>query len=154
MKKSNTYLSAFAFVVAFTIILSQFACDKSEEPLDERQVLINKLVGKTWAIHSVAGPNGDKTLDYENMKLSFVQVAGVFKVNYSVNNSHVIWSGPGVLEFSETVGNFRRSDSVVGALELPSDTELIIKVEWLKTTVGKGRVSSVEGDHSFTFVAQ
>jgi hypothetical protein len=95
----------------------------------------------------------DKTSLFSGLALQWSKTS-----TFSAVNGGVIWPSTGTWSFTDGsaqtlfVSLSNGTDAVV-TIETLNDTNLIISLRWDETTIGQGRVRSVQGDHTFEFEA-
>ena len=142
LKNIVTFILLLSIVFAF---VSLSGCKKDEPSASE--VTTNKLISATWKISSVTVNSTDKTSLFTNMTLKFTAT------NYTTTNGGVVWPASGTWEFVDaTAKEVRRNDDLEITIVEATDASLKLSLIWDTGTFGPGRVSSVAGNHVFSFV--
>ncbi len=146
MKKINTFLFTAATIISVLLVTS---CKKSDDPQPETARIKGLLKANTWRIQSVTVDATDKTELFTGLTLSFTDT------NYTTTNGSVVWPVSGTWTFTDdTAKKIKRNDNLeVTIIEL-TETSLKLSLAWATGTFGSGRVSSVAGNHVFSFVKQ
>lgn len=136
----------FAFsLISIVLILMMAACG-SDDPQPETDRVSALLTASPWKIQSVTVDGTDKTATFGGLILTFLST------NFTTTNGGIIWPANGTWTFADTAAkSITRSDGVSITLEDVNETKLVLKLNWTKTTLGGGRVSSIAGSHTFTF---
>ncbi|MBX2895507.1 MAG: hypothetical protein KF763_08690 [Cyclobacteriaceae bacterium] len=104
------------------------------------------LTSGTWALQTVSVSGVDQTAVYTGLTLRFTDT------NFTATNGRVIWPALGTWQFSDDTGKIiQRNDGLLITIETATTSTLVLKLNWDETTLGSGRVSSVEGAHTFNF---
>ncbi|MBX2896895.1 MAG: hypothetical protein KF763_15720 [Cyclobacteriaceae bacterium] len=121
---------------------------KEDDPKPSKQDEVTSvLTSATWKVSSVTVDGVDKTELYAGLTLRFTPT------NYTSTNGVPVWPATGAWSFTTEEANaFQRSDGVLVEIIEVTATSLKLKLDWDETTLGSGRVGSVEGDHVFSFV--
>lgn len=140
--RSITALLTVGSVVSFLALSS---CDGDEPSMTKQEEVTALLVGKTWKIQSVNVGGVDKSSMFSGMTLQFTSNS------VTASNGGIVWPSSNTWTFtSDEATTLRRSDGVDVQVEA-TETTLKLTLNWTKTTLGPGRVSSVAGTHVFTF---
>lgn len=136
----------YLFSLAVVILLSVLAgCGDSSPSAIE--VTSNQLRANQWRISSVMVDATDQTALFTNMTLSFTAT------DYTTTNGKAVWPASGTWAFSDDSGKkIKRSDNVEVSITEITDTTLKLSLNWATGTFGPGRVSSIAGNHVFSFV--
>jgi hypothetical protein len=118
-------------------------CSKSTPSAEE--VTIKKLTASTWMMKTVTVDNVDQTAVYKGLTIKFTSTG------FSTTSGGIVWPSSGTWTFNSTDGTTIKRDDGIIVTVLASDSSLKLTLNWTKTTLGKGRVSSVSGKNEFTF---
>lgn len=133
-------------VAAFIGIIAMAGCDKEEKEIATDRVR-NLLTSTTWKIQSVAVDGVDKTSSFTDHTLKFNST------HFTATNGDPVWPASGIWTFADdTAERIVRGDDIQVNIEEVSANKLVLSLMWTKTTLGTGRVSSISGEHVFTFV--
>ena len=112
-------------------------------PVDEMRTV---LTSGTWNLQTVSVVGVDQTAVYTGLTLRFTNT------NFTATNGRVIWPASGTWQFSDETGKIiQRNDGLLITIETAISSNLVLKLDWDETTLGSGRVASVEGAHTFNF---
>ena len=150
MKNLKTIYSSamtLAFMISVMVaILTLSSCGSDTPTLSKQDEVKAKLIASTWNIGSVMVDGTDKTTVYPNLKLTFTSAG------FTSLNGGVIWPASGTWTFTSADATaFTRNDDLVVTIQEVTATSLKLALAWDKTTIGPGRVSSVGGQHVFSF---
>lgn len=136
----------YLFSLAVVILLSVLSgCGDSSPSAIE--VTSNQLKANQWRISSVMVDATDQTALFTNMTLSFTAT------DYNTTNGKAVWPASGTWSFTDDTGKkIKRSDNVEVLITEITDTTLKLSLNWTTGTFGPGRVSSIAGNHVFSFV--
>ena len=123
------------------------ACGGSDEPsLTEKQKIEALLTSASWKVQAVKIDGVNETSSFPGLTLKFSSTS------FTVTNGAVVWPSSGTWSFTdETAKKINRSDGVELTLVTVSETALVIRFSWDQSTLGEGRLASVEGEYEFTF---
>lgn len=142
MKIKNTGYLASVLCLAFIILFT--AC--SEEDPAPSEAVLSKLKSKTWDISSVQVDGVDQTSLFAGMTLTFTVK------DYQVNPANAIWPASGTWQFTDKEGTvIKRNDGLEITVTEITGSSLKLSLQWSKNTFGAGRITSVSGQHLFTF---
>jgi hypothetical protein len=139
--------------IAFSIILlAAFTflsgCKGGDDPTPQ-EVTTQQLVAPNWKLTSVLVDGVDKISFFTNMTLKFTAT------NYTTTNGGVVWPASGTWIFTDdTARKIKRNDNLEVTITEITETSLKLSLTWATGTFGSGRVSSVAGNHVFSFVKQ
>lgn len=138
----NHVIVATLFLTLFTVLL---ACDNDE--INEAERVKSILIGSAWNVESVFVSGTDQTSVYSGLQINFSDTG------YTAQNGGSVWTASGTWNFTdETAKAFLRNDGLsVSIIEL-EQKKLVLELTWDKTTLGSGRIASVDGRHTFTLV--
>lgn len=112
-------------------------------PVDEMRTV---LTSGTWNLQTVLVGGVDQTAVYTGLTLRFTDT------NFTATNGRVVWPASGTWQFSDETGKIiQRNDGLLITIETATTNSLVLKLNWDETTLGSGRVASVEGAHTFNF---
>ena len=136
-------LSVFALVLAVTL-LDSCKGDDDPSPADKNKKIISS---GTWKIGNVTVGGVDQTNLFTGFTLQFTSAG-----TYTSTNGSPVWSASGTWSFKDKTGIVvvRDDGKEVGVTTI-TDASLVLTMNWDKTTLGSGRLSSVAGEHVFTF---
>jgi hypothetical protein len=136
-------LVACALLVSLLTILS---CSPKDNPKLETDRVRELLTAGTWNIHTVTVDDIDKTSTYAGLTLAFNSTS------YFATNGGIVWMATGGWAFADQRGKLiTRGDGLSVTIEKVTTTTLVLTLTWTKTTLGSGRISSLSGNHVFTF---
>jgi hypothetical protein len=140
-------LSIFILLTTLTIT----SC-KEDDP-SAAETNLNRLTAHNWNLIKVTVDGVDKTSLFTGLALQWNK-----NQTFGVTSGGVIWPSSGTWSFTDGSGKtlFVSLNSIGDAevtIETLNNTSLIISLHWDETTLGHGRVRSVEGDHVFEFEA-
>lgn len=130
-----------------SFLILVMACGGSDEPsLTEKQKVEALLTSVTWRVQEVKIDGVVQTTSFTGLTLKFTAST------FTTTNGAVVWPSRGTWSFiDETAKKINRSDGVEFTILNASESTLSIRFSWNKTTLGEGRLASVEGEHEFTF---
>lgn len=134
-------------LVAIFLNLFFFAgCKNDGSPQLETDKVRQLLTSGTWSIESVTVDGVDQTNMYAGLAVTFTTSG------FTVTNGGVVWPATGAWTFPDETGKriLRGDDLLIEVREI-SDARLVLALNWTSTTLGPGRVSSLSGEHVFTF---
>ena len=117
----------------------------TSDPMELVEIVAAQLSSGTWKIQSVKVDGVDKTSSFTNFTLKFSGET------FTSTNGNVVWPASGTLVLNGEATAFTRNDGVTVDIDDISDNTLALTLTWTGTTYGPGRVSSVGGEHKFTF---
>ena len=89
----------------------------------------------------------DQTNLYAGLTLHFTTT------DFTTTNGGTVWPASGQWEFADETGKVViRSDDIEITIQDIQVNQLVFAFHWPTTTFGPGRLSSIEGQHVFTFV--
>jgi hypothetical protein len=143
MKNITTTL----FVVISVSSLVLFSGCKKDDPQPETDRVKGLLIANSWRIQTVSVDATDQTTLFTGLTLSFTNT------NYNTTNGGVVWPASGTWSFSDNTGKkILRSDGQEITVTEVTATNLKLSLTRAKGTLAPGRVSSVAGNHVFTFI--
>lgn len=142
MHKASLLLILTAIILT-TILLTSCGGDDPTAA----QVMTKELTANAWKVSSVTVDAMDKTDLFTNMTLTFTNT------NYVTTNGGVVWPASGTWEFIDKEAKIiiRNDELEIEITEITS-ASLKLSFNWTRNTFEPGRVSSVAGEHVFTFV--
>ena len=136
-------LATSSLLISLLILQS---CSKKNDPKSQTDRVKEILTTNTWNLQTVTVDDVDQTSFYTGMTLSFTNT-GYFTVN-----GGLVWPAMGAWTFADKTGKvITRSDDLTVTIDEASTTKLVLKLMWVKTTLGGGRSASVRGEHVFVF---
>ncbi len=121
------------------------ACDNDDINEAERVKAI--LIGAAWNVESVFVSGTDQTSVYDGLQINFSES------DYTAQNGGSVWTASGTWDFTdETAKSFLRDDGLSVSIVELEQKKLVLELTWDKTTLGSGRMASVDGRHTFTLV--
>lgn len=142
-------LTIFLSVLLFSKLLLLSGCSSGgDDPSPSRQDEVRSvLTSGTWKIQLVMVDGVDKTSIYEELTLEFSSSS------YTATNGMPVWPPNGTWSFTNDQATaFIRGDGVEVEILEATNSSLKLGLTWNDTTLGGGRISSVSGDHVFSFV--
>jgi hypothetical protein len=149
MKRNLIYILLSAFTLSATLTVT--SC-KDDDP-SATETNLNRLTAHNWNLTKVTVDGVDKTSLFSDLALQWNKTS-----TFAVVNGGVMWPSTGTWSFTDSSGktlvvSLNNSHNAEVTIETLNDTQLIISLHWDETTIGQGRVKSVEGDHIFEFEA-
>jgi hypothetical protein len=145
----RTYAIHKTGILSLSILLSALVlsgCNGDSSP-SAAEITTKQLTANNWKISTVLVDDVVQTSLFTNMTLSFTST------NYTTTNGGPVWPTTGTWTFIDGTGRkIKRDDNVEITIIEISDTTLKISLTWAKNIFGSGRISSVAGNHVFTFV--
>jgi hypothetical protein len=141
--KMKTIRILIPSLVILVVIMGLSGCHKDSPTPSE----VNKkiLSAHDWNLQTLSVDEVDKTSLYPGMTLSFTATS------YATTHGAPVWPASGTWSFANSEAtHVTRDDGMDITVEAISDTQLVLSMNWSKTTYG-GRVSSIAGHHVFTF---
>ena len=139
MKRINQSL----LCMAVCILLSCGA----DTPTPETERIAKLLSEGAWTLHSATVDDVDKLSLYSGLSITFTETT------FTTTNGGVQWPSSGTWEFTDATAKVvERNDGLLITLEEVSTTLAVISFQWDDTTFEEGRISSLGGEHVFTFV--
>ena len=136
-------LSVVLLVLAVTL-LDSCKGDDDPSPADKNKEIISS---GTWKIGNVTVGGVDQTNLFTGFTLQFTSAG-----TYTSANGSPVWSASGTWSFKDKTGLLVvRDDGKEVTVNTITTTSLVLTMNWDKTTLGSGRISSVAGEHVFTF---
>ena len=131
-------------MLAMIVIIA--SCGGSDDPAQPETDRVRALLASgAWKIQNVKVGNVDKTSSFTGLQLTFTQAS------YTSTNGNIVWPASGTWALtSNEARSFTRSDGVIVDIDHVSASNLVLSLNW-DGTLGAGRISSVEGRHTFTF---
>lgn len=131
------------------ILLNLFflaGCRNDDSPQLETDRIRELLTSGTWTVESVSIDGVDKTDMYAGLAVTFTNSG------FTVTNGGMVWPGSGAWTFADDTGKrLLRSDDIMMDVREINESRLVLAFTWNSTTFGPGRVSSLSGEHVFTF---
>lgn len=145
----RTYAIHIKGILSISILLSALVlsgCNGDSSP-SATEIITKQLSANKWKISTVLIDDVVQTSLFTNMMLSFTDT------NYTTTNGGPVWPTTGTWTFVDNTGKkIKRNDNLEITIIEISDTALKISLTWSKNIFGSGRISSVAGNHVFTFV--
>lgn len=145
-KRKNTtiYKQALLSLLLLSLLLFQH-CDKTTVK-SEAEKVSDLLKANTWKIQTVQVDGVDQTKLFDGLTLSFGEGT------YTAANGQQVWPANGTWKWVDNTGkSFTRQDNVVVTIAALTETSLTLTLNWTKTSLAGGKVSSVAGNHAFIF---
>lgn len=122
--------------------------DKVENPKPTlNEEAMEKLTNTTWKLDRVTVDGVNQTAVYSGLTLSFTSTA------FNSTNGGVVWPRSGTWAFSNDQATiFKRDDDVDVTIQEQTTQTLRLALVWETNTLKSGRVTSLAGQHVFTFV--
>ncbi len=141
----NIITTLFVAISVSGLVL--FSGCKKDDPQPETDRVKGLLLANAWRIQTVSIDDTDQTTLFTGLTLSFTNT------NYSTTNGGVVWPASGTWSFSDNTGKkILRSDGQEITVTEVTATNLELSLTRAKGTLALGRVSSVAGNHVFTFI--
>jgi hypothetical protein len=141
----KTYIKNKLNVVAIILISCLVASCGGDDPSAHEETKKTLTTGM-WKISKVTVDEVDKTADFENMTLQFTGNT------FTATNGRPVWPESGTWTFKDNSGRtLLRDDGVVVTIAAITMNHLVLDLNWDKTTLGGGRMSSIGGDYVFEF---
>lgn len=139
-------VTCITLVAIFLNLFFFAACRNDDSPQLETDKIRQTLTSGTWIIQSVTIDGVDNTDMYAGLTLTFTNSG------FTVTNAGVVWPSTGVWTFPDETGKriLRGDDLLIEVREI-NDSRLVLALNWTSTTFGPGRISSISGEHVFTF---
>jgi hypothetical protein len=132
-------LIIYTLAIAMMVLVSCGGGKKDASPTVETM-----LTTGTWKLKTVTVDGVNKNDLFSNFSLSFTPT------EFSSVNGAPVWPTSGTWAFaSADKKTFTRNDGLVVTLNAITETELTLTLTWSKTTLGGGRVASIQGVHTF-----
>jgi hypothetical protein len=127
------------------LLLGQASCGGDDAAPSETDRVRGILKG-AWKVQTVRVDDTDQTTRYKNLTLTFTDA------NYSTTDGAPVWPAAGGWTFTDETGKaILRSDDVIITVEEATASTLVLRFDWDTTTIGPGRIKSIQGEHVFTF---
>jgi hypothetical protein len=148
--KKNILYTLFSLIV-LSSICTITSCSGDDPSATEKN--LSKLTAHGWTLSSVTVGGVDRTSSFAALSIEWNK-----NQTFATTNGGIIWPSVGTWSFTDGTGqtilvSLNNNTSVEATLETLSDTQLVVSLHWSETTLGHGRVKSVEGDHIFEFEA-
>jgi hypothetical protein len=142
VKKTLSFVVLIALVFAFVLL----AGCKGDDP-SASEIMTNQLTVNTWKVSSVTVDGTDQTSLFTNMTLTFTSAS------YTTANGGVVWPSSGTWTFTDkTATSIVRNDDLEIDITEVTANSLKLSLTWARNTFEPGRISSVAGNHVFSFV--
>jgi hypothetical protein len=142
MKKNNIQ-PIISIVIVFQILFMS-ACG-SDGP-SAQEIAKKAITSSPWKVQSVTVDGTDQTAVYSGLTITFTETG------FTATNGGPVWPATGTWNFSDGAGKeIVRGDGLSVTVTEATQTRLVLKLTWSKTTLGPGRESSVSGENTFTF---
>jgi hypothetical protein len=133
-----------AITVSSLLLLSGCKSDDPQPETDRVKVL---LIANAWRIQTVTVDGTDQTALFTGLTLSFTNT------NYSTTNGGVVWPASGTWNFTDdTAQKVLRNDGQEITVTEVTPTNLKLSLTRTTGTLSTGRVSSIAGNHVFSFI--
>jgi len=143
MQKYNMKYNHLACLAIVAISLLINACGSDKESEKDRT---NRLLkSTTWKLNRVTIDGVDKTNDYTGMTLK------ISDGTYTSTNGEPVWPASGTWKLIDNT-TAERDGSEAVHINGVTETSLTLSLDWQKTTLGEGRLSSIKGAYSFEFI--
>lgn len=144
IRKTISVTGLVAIVVSFLFLVG---CDKPgpTPAVSESDRVTGLMTSGIWKVNSVT-IDGVADNSFAAMTLSFTKTA------YTTTKGGVVWPAAGTWSFTDaTAKKIKRDDGIEVAIDAISSTAMTLSLTWNKTTLGGGRLNSVQGKHVFIF---
>jgi hypothetical protein len=102
------------------------------------------LTSGAWKVKSVTVDGLNKNDLFTGFTIGFTATG------FTATNGDPVWPASGTWTFADaTKKSVTRNDGTTVTLESISETELTLKLQWSKTTLGGGKINSIAGTHVF-----
>ena len=129
-------------MVGVMLVLASCNNDKTEAAPDVQAL----LTSGSWKMKTVTVDGVNENDLFTNLSVTFTAT------EFTTLNGEPVWPASGTWTFSGGDQNLIvRNDGIEVSVEEISETELTLKLLWSKTTLGSGRVESIQGNHAFVF---
>ena len=137
------YITMSVLVATAMVFLT--GCDKSD-PTAKKEEVLTKLTAKTWTIKTATIDNVDKTTFFTGLSLTLTDGG------YTTANGKIVWHASGTWSFTDDSATMmKRDDQVLVTIDEVTETQLVLRLSWAKSSYAPGRISSTSGVHVFTF---
>jgi len=141
----NIITTLFVAISVSGLVL--FSGCKKDDPQPETDRVKGLLLANAWRIQTVSIDATDQTTLFTGLTLSFNNT------NYNTTNGGVVWPASGTWSFSDNTGKkILRSDGQEITVTEVTPTNLKLSLTRAKGTLAPGRVSSLAGNHVFSFI--
>jgi hypothetical protein len=149
MKRNLICVLLSAFILYSTLSLT--SC-KDDDP-SATETNLNRLTAHHWNLTKVTVNGVDKTSLFIGFTLQWNK-----NNSFAVTDGGVMWPSTGTWSFTDGSAqtlfvSLRNNTDAEVTIETLNDSNLLISLYWDETTLGQGRVRSVEGDYLFEFEA-
>lgn len=146
MNKINTIVTSSLIVWVLMGLVTLVGC-KKDDPKPETERIKELLRTNTWRIQSVTVDGTDQSTLFTGLTLTFTDT------NYSTTNGGVVWPASGSWSFVDnTAKKIIRSDGLEIRVEEVTGTSLKLGLTRTAGSLGTGRIESVAGNHTFSFI--
>jgi hypothetical protein len=148
IKRSVYFLSRIALI---TCLVSCGGKGGDPTPAPEQTVqdeVKAKLTANTWAVQSVTVDGVDRTAVYKDLTIKFSAA------NYTATHGGSVWPASGAWSFTDQTATTIKRDDDTQVSVVVTDNSLTLGLTWSTTTLGPGRMQSVNGQHVFVFKKQ
>jgi hypothetical protein len=138
----NINKNAYSNLMTLMVLALMSGCGSDKDtPGPDAQAM---LTSGTWKMESVTVDGVNKNNEFVNLTISFT------KTGFTAVGGVPVWPSAGTWIFTDAEKkSITRNDGTVVNLQNVSDHELTLALHWNKTTLGGGRVASLQGDHVF-----
>lgn len=137
-------LSLAIALLGFLLTASHCAKETTVSEADKVKAVLKSA---TWKVQTVTVDAVDQSTLFKNFTLTFSDDG------FTASNGGVVWPATGTWSFTDANATaFTRNDGITVSITTVSDTKLVLAFTWLKTTLGPGRVESVQGATIFTLI--
>ena len=145
MKPMKNILSVLSSLAAFAILISISSCGGGGGG-DTTPDMSALLKSGTWKVNTVT-VNGANELDmFTGLTVNFGASS------FTSTNGDPVWPSSGTWTLNAAAKTISRGDGLVITVgNNISETALTLTLDWAQTTLGGGRIGSIEGEHIFTF---
>ena len=136
-----------AAIALLWLMLTATGCGVHPDPeISEGERVAALLESGQWKVQSVKIDNMDETSSFTGLALQFNGSA------FQATNGNIVWPASGTWTFTSDAANgFTRNDGVTVSIDQVTESNLGLTFTWSTSTFEPGRISSVAGEHKFTF---
>jgi hypothetical protein len=146
MKQIARTLSTGILLIVLGLVLQHCGGSDPAPPATEAQRVTALMKTGAWKIQAATVDGASQTALFTGLTLTFSDTG------FTSTNGEPVWPASGTWAFvNEGATSFTRNDGVVVTIQEISGSAMILSLTWDKTTLGPGRIASVEGQTVLTF---